>query len=370
MDARRINEEELRRASARLGDAALDPSAWREILQQICTAAGARGAILLQGDARTPDVPRTAEIDDFVRSYFAEGWHARDIRAEKAVPLLLAGRKVVTDHDILTVEEMERAGLYAESLIPHGLRWFAGIGFWAGPALWGLTIQRTPREGPFDSRDKQVLARLSDRLTETATLSYIVGRAALTGMTNALTLVDKPALAVDRSGAVLDVNAAAERMFSDELRVRGRRLFVRDKQAASALQVLIDRLRVTSDTAALLPIAPIVVRREEKNPVIINILPVDSAARTPFVGARALLVFSDPDAARTPDSAVIAQAFDLSPKEASLASLIAGGLSPEEAAARLGVAYETARKYLKTVFDKTGIHRQAELVALLGRLLR
>jgi hypothetical protein len=63
-------------------------------------------------------VPRTSAVDEFVDSYFAEGWHTRDIRAERAVPLLLAGAKVVTDHDILALEEMERAGLYAESLIP------------------------------------------------------------------------------------------------------------------------------------------------------------------------------------------------------------------------------------------------------------
>ena len=53
--------------------------------------------------------------------------------------MLLRGEQVIIDQDLVTPEEMERVGPYAESLIPNGLRWFAAIGFWSGPALWGLT---------------------------------------------------------------------------------------------------------------------------------------------------------------------------------------------------------------------------------------
>ena len=159
-------------------------------MQEISAAAGARGAALLQSDVRTPDVPATVEIDDFLRrSYFGEGWHQRDVRAERGVPLLLKGIKVITDQDIVTPEEMERVGLYAESLVPNGLKWFAAIGFWSGPALWGLTIQRTEQQGPFGEDDKRALGEIAQRLTETATLSWAVGRASLTGMTGALELV-------------------------------------------------------------------------------------------------------------------------------------------------------------------------------------
>lgn len=320
----------------------------------------------MQGDSRTPDVPRTPEVDEFVDSYFAEGWHTRDIRAEKAVPLLLAGAKVVTDHDILAPEEMERAGLYAESLIPHGLRWFAGIGFWAGPALWGLTVQRTQREGPFDRDDKRLLGQLSQRLSEAATLSYAVGRLVVEGMTNALQLVRQAALALDRSGAVVGMNPAAEQIFDDEFSVRNRRIFVRDKKARSALDAFIDQMRTMPDTAAL-PAAPIVVHRQRKRPLIIQVLPVDGAARTPFLGARVLLALSDLDCEVKPDSTTYAKAFGLSRAETALAALLGTGLSPKQAAEQLGVTYETARTQLKAIFAKTGVHRQSELVALLTR---
>lgn len=55
----------------------------------------------------------------------------------------------------------------------------------------------------------------------------------------------------------------------------------------------------------------------------------------------------------------------LSRAEARLASLLADGISLEEAALVLHVSIQTVRTQLKSIFSKTGVTRQAELVALL-----
>jgi DNA-binding CsgD family transcriptional regulator len=47
---------------------------------------------------------------------------------------------------------------------------------------------------------------------------------------------------------------------------------------------------------------------------------------------------------------------------------LAEGLTVSQASDRLGLSRETIRHRLKTVFQKTDTHRQAELVALLLRL--
>ena len=83
---------------------------------------------------------------------------------------------VITDADLFESEaDMLRDPLYA-SLGEFGLKWFAAIGFRSGPALWGLTIQRSPKEGMFDADEVKALSRVSARLTEAATLSAVVGR--------------------------------------------------------------------------------------------------------------------------------------------------------------------------------------------------
>src|SRR5215475_13480264 len=54
--------------------------------------------------------------------------------------------------------------------------------------------------------------------------------------------------------------------------------------------------------------------------------------------------------------------FGLRPAEARLVALLFAGASLRSCAEALGIRYETARSYLKSVFQKTGAHRQAELV--------
>jgi DNA-binding CsgD family transcriptional regulator len=49
-----------------------------------------------------------------------------------------------------------------------------------------------------------------------------------------------------------------------------------------------------------------------------------------------------------------------------VAALVLG--QPLPSAATLGITHETARQYLKAIFGKTGVNRQAELIRLASRL--
>jgi DNA-binding CsgD family transcriptional regulator len=362
-----IDPARLERACAHLGDAVIDPAMWPEILSQISVAVSAVGADLVQSDVRTFDIPHSAGLSEMLNAYFGNGWHTRDLRVDRGFPLILKGEKVVTDQDIVTPNEMERTPYYNELVAPYGLRWFAGIPIWAGPALWAIGIHRSPQQGPFEANDKRVLAHLSQLLTEIATLSTAVGRISISSATNALNAVRQPAIAIDRRGFVLDANPAAEALFDADIRVKDRRLAVWDAEAKRDLQRLVERLAATSDLATL-PCEPIVIRRRDKSPVILRVLPVHGAARTPFLGARALLTLTTVEPKPGPKPALLSKAFGLTPAESRLASVIAKGLNPEQAAEELGVSRITARNQLKAIFAKTNTHRQGELIALLTRL--
>lgn len=360
-----IDNRRLQAVSGRLGDAAIDPSIWPELMEEISTAVGSTGAMLLQSDVRTPDVPRTASIDEALRAYFGGAFHLADVRAERGVPLLLGGSPVVIDQDFVTPDDIRSDAMYNEVLIPLGLQWFAGVGFRAETALWVLCIQRTIAEGPFENSDKRILATLSDRLTEVATLSTMVGRIALSSATDALGAVDQAAVSIDRFGLLLDSNEAATDLFDSEPCIRNRRLFVANPRSHRLLQLMFDRLRNTPDT---LPFTsePVFVPRQNKAPVLIRMLQVPGAARAPFLGARAILTFS-PIEPKVVSGALLAKTFALTPAEGRVAALIAQGIAPEQAAEQLGVSRETVRNQLRAVFAKTGTHRQSELVALLAR---
>ncbi|MEH2614110.1 helix-turn-helix transcriptional regulator [Bradyrhizobium sp. AZCC 1693] len=353
----------------RLGDAVLDPLVWTELMEDICQAADAKGAAMLQSDVRTEDIPRTEAVSEFFDNYFRHKFHVADVRAARGVPLLQAGADVVRDADLFRSEaEMLRDPLYA-NLAGYGLKWFAAIGFRAGPALWGLTIQRTPKQGMFESDEVKALSRLSHRLTEAATLSTAVGRAAILSVTNALDLMQRPALAIDRHGGLLGLNRRMEAYIGGEILVRNNRLVLRDSRANSELSEVIDRLKETSDQQAC-RVDPIIVRRESKRPLVLKTLPVPPAARSPFLGARAVLALSDLEGTATVNPDILGKVFELTPAQAMLAGKLATGSSMETAAAELGVTVETARTHLKAIFNRTGTHRQGELVALLNRLSR
>lgn len=353
----------------RFGEAALDPACWPSLMQEICHAAATTGAGMLQSDIRSADIPTTDSVRGMFDSYFENNLHIDDVRAMRGVPKILAGAAVISDQDLFTSErEMLRDPLYAH-LDRYGFRWFAAIGFRAGDALWGLSLQRTIQEGPFEADELAALTRLSDRLTETATLSKMVGRRVLTDVINAFALIDQPAIALDRFGYVLETNARAEAMLSDEFRIRHRRLSVRDERSKSALDDLIARMRLTPD---FLPLAaqPILIRRARGTPVVIKVVPVDGAARSPFLGARAILVLSELSGGRSVDPGLLQSLFGLTPAESRLGAILAAGLSVDQAAEKQGVSRETIRNHLKSIFAKTGTGRQPELVALFAGLGR
>ena len=69
-----------------------------------------------------------------------------------------------------------------------------------------------------------------------------------------------------------------------------------------------------------------------------------------------------------PDEDLLAALFRLSRAEARLAIGLLKGLSAAECAVQAGVGVATIRSQLHSIFSKTGVRRQAQLVALLSRV--
>lgn len=83
-----------------------------------------------------------------------------------------------------------------------------------------------------------------------------------------------------------------------------------------------------------------------------------------------LLVLIVPDEARVlPPAALLKELYGLSQREAAVVLRVAHGASIVEAAAQLGVTAATARNQLASAMSKLGVHRRAELVALLAGIV-
>jgi DNA-binding CsgD family transcriptional regulator len=207
--------------------------------------------------------------------------------------------------------------------------------------------------------EEHILASFTQRLIEIASAAGARGSA--TSPTAALDAMHLPAVALDRYGFVVDANAAAEGVFDENIRIKNRRLFVRDPDSRTLLKEAIDQLSSLNAWAR----EPVIVPRRDKLPVIVRIWPFEGPSHPPAQEVRALLTLNALGPKPGPPAATLAKTFHLTPSEAKLACIIARGAPPAIAARELKISRETARNQLKSVFAKTNTHRQSELVALL-----
>ena len=176
------------------------------------------------------------------------------------------------------------------------------------------------------------------------------------------------AIILDHDGKVVRANAVAERLLAeaDGVVVAGGKLRLAAADAHRALEKLLKMLRSEADAVA----APPQRFRIERPSGGRDLGVVAKAVTTPAFmrggkGAALALFVSDPGQEAAPDPEAIRDLFQLTRMEAMLAAALAGGGSLVEAADRLGIAHNTARSHLRSIFAKTGARRQSQLVHLL-----
>jgi DNA-binding CsgD family transcriptional regulator len=347
--------------------AALDPARWTEALDCISVETDSTGALLLPvTGGRIPNVPVTERLARANQTYFRDGWHLNDQRYHGVPKMRQAG--VVDDLDCLPADEISRHPFYQEFLAPLGLRWFAGVNMQAGDDMWCVSVNRSIARGPFSAGEKRQLGRLSRKLAGAAALAQALGLAASNATLEAFDISGSAAVLLDRQAQVIRTNRAADRLLHERsLRVVGRHLGSGDPAATAALNRALHELLWTGSGASLMP--AIALPRASQPPILAYPLKLPSLSANPLASAQAAVVLVDPCAKVTTPEASLRQAFRLTQAEARLASRMAAGDSLDHTCDRLGIAKETGRNQLKSIFAKTGVNRQAELVLLMSRML-
>lgn len=100
--------------------------------------------------------------------------------------------------------------------------------------------------------------------------------------------------------------------------------------------------------------------------MIVHIIPLKGDRRDLFEGGLALVLFTDAAALNQPNPNLIREMFDLTAAEARVAAQLALGRSVEQIALSCGVGLSTVRSQTKSILQKLGAHRQAEVAARLG----
>jgi DNA-binding CsgD family transcriptional regulator len=112
-------------------------------------------------------------------------------------------------------------------------------------------------------------------------------------------------------------------------------------------------------------------RELPRSPLHVTVTPLRSKARlsdVPWIGVGtpvAIVTVRDPDIDRRRQEVNLRRRFGLTAAEARLAAEILKGDGRAAAARRGGFSATTAKTHLSSIFEKTGTHRQAELIRLL-----
>jgi DNA-binding CsgD family transcriptional regulator len=109
---------------------------------------------------------------------------------------------------------------------------------------------------------------------------------------------------------------------------------------------------------------------ESAPPFVAHVVPLRGAGLDLFTGALSIMFLTPvvPNSSVPPE--LLQALFDLTPAEARVASQVTEGRSIELIALSTGLSHNTVRTHLKSVFLKTGVQRQAELVSLLGMTIK
>ena len=362
---------DLSDAIDRIYSAVLDPTAWSPILTDIVDRAGGTQAVFL----RTNIVSGDGEV--FLSRYNDEGAWA-PYRAYYAAinPLhnvadpndYAAGwrPRMLRDEDWMSREEQEATEYYNDFLRPID----ACYGLYVRLALddrvlTTISVGRGAARGRFDAEAMKALTPLHGHLIRAANLSqrFSQVRHFADSALAALDAAFDPLLLLDAQGRLVHANRAGERLLSSGAIVQGtggrlstgaRHLSARMEQALSLA------LRSDQRQASSFPLT-------DGNGIAaaeVSVLPIALGSAFDMPGGPAILVRVSPTAANDRTQALLARC-GLTAAERGLALSLASGSSLRETATAAGISVNTARRHLASIFDKTGVHRQVELVRLL-----
>jgi DNA-binding CsgD family transcriptional regulator len=343
--------ERTQREIVRLCHAGLDgPTLTRAVLDQLRRAIGIDAFFCATADPATilfTSVTREDLPDDSMSLFLANEFLQEDVNKFAA---LARGREPVNSLYEATRGEHGRSPRFREILAPIGFGDELRAALTVDGACWGMLCLHRELSAPgFGTTEIDLLRVLRPHLAE--------------GLRSGLLLAASSAPASDMGPglvllsddlALIAATPAAERWL-EELADWPRREL---PGAVLAVAARLRELEGQSDGAGVAAGAPRVrVRAASGQWLVLHA----SRLAGPGAGEQIAVII---ELARPVEVApLVLAAYDLTPRERSVAGLVLGGRSTEQIASELTISPLTVQQHLKAVFDKVGVRSRRDLVA-------
>jgi DNA-binding CsgD family transcriptional regulator len=342
-------------------DAAADPEQWSAVIGRIVEATGCRSGVLYEHDLTTHQSQplgthrlNTEFMRDYVAHYAAlDPWNAR----VQSWPVGVTAPTYVLMPD----HEFRRTEFYQDYLRATGI--FYGLGGLVERADGRIAVfgvQRGYEDGRFDADAVALIATLMPHLKRAYRMQTAIGRARRERETfeETLRVVPQSVLIADRDARLVFANRAAERLLGagDGIRLLSGRLFAAHRGDQAAFAALFNPLGAVEGSGAVAALR----RPSNHRPLLVQALPLRLQGKWDPNGRVVLLIDVDPPRRLSPDR--LSALFGLTAAEARLWADLAAGLTLADIAGHRRVSVNTLRVQLAGVFNKVGVHRQADLV--------
>ena len=277
---------------------------------------------------------------------------------------------------VVTIDEMidnswMTSEFYKAFLEPNSIRFILGADIVTeGGADCRLRINRPPGDRDFSGPDKALCQALLPHLKRAVTLhsriELIETERLLYSATMDRMLVGT--VVFDEKGAVMRTNRVADEILAekDGIRITPSGLHADYPAEDRELQRLMKLALASPSATPAVPEAMSVTRRSGRASLGVLVRPVPLGEWSEDKHRPTVVTFiRDPERKSHLSQELIRHLFGLTAAEATLALLLANGLTLDEAAEELGIRKNTIRAHLRSIFAKTGVRRQTTLIHLL-----
>lgn len=279
--------------------------------------------------------------------------------------------RVVTIDEMIDSSTWMKGEFYTAFIEPNNIRFILGADIVTeGGADCRLRITRPLSERNFSERDKALCEALLPHLKRAVTLhsriDLIETERQLYSTTMDRMLVGT--VVFDEKGAVMRTNRVADAILAEKegIRISENGLHADFPAEDRELRRLMKLALSSPGVVPAVPEAMSVTRRSGRGRLGVLVRPVPLGEWSEDKHRPAAVVFiRDPERRSHPPQALIRHLFGLTGAEATLALLLANGLTMDEAAVELKIRKNTIRAHLRSIFAKTGVRRQTTLVHLL-----
>lgn len=357
---------DLRAAITSFYDAAHGERTSQNALSVLAEQAGGFGAVLLSIDKPGNIYGTTPNLVEAGQKYVAEHWYRLDPRYQ-ATPLMTS-RGFASEVDFISDDAIRTSPFYQDFVVKTGTFWWAGLGLKVNGETLCLAMQRTRQQGRFTATELNDLLAITPHLSGAIGLSGIVEQARLAGILEVTDCMKSAAFALDYRGAVLSHNVRAAKLIGKGLNMRSGRLEAVGVASDRRLQQLISFALYSADYADTVS-RPVKLELDGNEELLVQALALESRHRYLFRKVAVLLIINQP-MTEPPIDTLFRSTLNLTPKESRLSALLLEGRSVKECAEVLSIKENTARQHLKQVLQKSGTHRQGQLIALLSKLVK